>query len=79
MTDRFARVFAGKEKPLIAMAHVAALPGTPLYDASRGIAGIIDDLHRDVEILVEGGFDAILFCNENDRPYELQASLSSAA
>jgi membrane complex biogenesis BtpA family protein len=79
MTERFLRTFPGVSRPLIAMAHVAALPGTPLYDASRGIQGIIDDLQRDVDILVAGGFDAVLFCNENDRPYELHPGLASAA
>ncbi len=69
----------GDRKVLIAMAHVPALPGTPLYDASLGLQGIIDEVGRDVEILVEAGFDAVLFCNENDRPYELHAEPFSAA
>ena len=34
---------------------------------------------RDVEHLVGAGFDAILFCNEGDRPYQLQASLEGVA
>jgi hypothetical protein len=79
MSDRFSQIFPGPEKPLIAMAHLAALPGTPLYDAARGLQGIIDDLRRDVDLLVAGGFDAVLFCNENDRPYVLHAGLPSAA
>lgn len=79
MSDRFSQIFPGPEKPLIAMAHIAALPGTPLYDAARGIQGIIDDLRRDVDVLAAGGFDAVLFCNENDRPYVLHAALPSAA
>jgi membrane complex biogenesis BtpA family protein len=66
-------------KPLIAMAHVPALPGTPLYDADAGLPGAVAAVRRDVEVLVGAGFDAVLFCNENDRPYQLQAGLESAA
>lgn len=75
---RFRTIFPDVEKPLIAMAHVPALPGTPLYDGS-GMDTIIDHVHRDVELLVEAGFDAVMFCNENDRPYELDAGPESAA
>ena len=72
MSDRFRRIFPG-HRPVIAMAHVPALPGSPLYDASAGIQGAIDDVRRDLEILVDEGVDGVLFCNENDRPYLLQA------
>ena len=72
MSDRFRRIFPG-DRPVIAMAHVPALPGSPLYDASAGIQGAIDDVRRDLEILVDEGVDGVLFCNENDRPYLLQA------
>lgn len=79
MTSRFRSVFPNRNKPLIAMAHVSALPGTPLYDAAGGLTGVIEALRRDVDVLVEAGFDALLFCNENDRPYELHAGPESAA
>lgn len=75
---RFSTLFSAA-KPLIAMAHVPALPGTPLYDPGAGLRGAIDHVRRDVEILVDCGFDAVLFCNENDRPYELDAGPESAA
>jgi membrane complex biogenesis BtpA family protein len=61
------------------MVHVGALPGTPLYDRAAGMAGIIADVRRDLEVLVDVGFDAVMFCNENDRPYQLTAGLDSAA
>ena len=77
--SRFRSLFPRAERPLVAMAHLPALPGTPLYDAAAGRAGIVDAVRRDVAILVEAGFDAILFCNENDRPYQLRAELASAA
>ncbi|MCS5736230.1 BtpA/SgcQ family protein [Herbiconiux daphne] len=76
---RFATIFPGVDKPLIAMAHLPALPGTPLYDAAAGVQGMVDQVHSDVALLVEAGFDAVMFCNENDRPYELRGGPESAA
>ncbi|HWG74346.1 MAG TPA: BtpA/SgcQ family protein [Acidimicrobiales bacterium] len=77
--SRFRSIFPDVAKPLIAMAHVPALPGTPLYDAAGGMGAIVDHVRRDVELLVEADFDAVLFCNENDRPYQLRAGPESAA
>lgn len=75
----FRALFAGVRKPLIAMAHLPALPGTPLYDTAGGVSGIVSHVQRDLEVLVDVGFDAVMFCNENDRPYQLSAGLESAA
>ena len=58
-----------KKKAVIAMAHIGALPGAPLYDAEGGVVKLIDAVARDVEKLQAGGVDAIMFGNENDRPY----------
>ena len=77
--NRFRKIFPGASKSLIAMAHLPALPGTPLYDAAAGMDGVVASVRRDVEILVDAGFDAVMFCNENDRPYQLEAGLESAA
>jgi membrane complex biogenesis BtpA family protein len=63
----------GNEKPIIGMVHFPPLPGTPLYDQERGLPGIIERVHHDVEALQAGGIDAIMFCNENDRPYVQKA------
>jgi uncharacterized protein len=60
------------EKPLVAMCHLAALPGRPRYDASAGIRAVVKSLARDVKILQEAGVDGLLFCNENDIPYQLR-------
>jgi len=65
-------------KLVIGMAHIGALPGTPLHDASRGLDGLVEDVARDVEALQAGGVDAILFGNENDRPYRLAATMATA-
>ena len=36
-------------KPVIAMAHLPPLPGTPLYDGQRGVEGIVAAVGADVE------------------------------
>jgi uncharacterized protein len=76
--SRFRSIFPAVAKPLIAMAHVPALPGTPLHDGSS-ISSMIGTVREDVAILVDSGFDAVMFCNENDRPYQLHAGPESAA
>jgi membrane complex biogenesis BtpA family protein len=68
----FRELFAGR-KPVIAMAHLPGLPGSPLYDADRGVDGILELVRADVEILLAHDVDAIMFCNEGDRPYSLRA------
>jgi membrane complex biogenesis BtpA family protein len=62
----------GVEKPVIAMAHLPALPGTPRYDPEGNMGAIVDAVSRDIGYLLEGGVDGILFCNEDDRPYALR-------
>jgi membrane complex biogenesis BtpA family protein len=69
----------GVEKPIVAMAHLPPLPGTPLYEESGGPDAIVESVARDVEILTRAGVDGILFCNEGDRPYQLQASTEGVA
>ncbi len=68
-----------KEKPVIAMAHIPALPGTPRYDEARGVQHLVDWVRRDVELLEEGGVDAVMFCNEDDRPYVFEAGIEQIA
>jgi membrane complex biogenesis BtpA family protein len=69
----------GTKKSIIGMAHLPALPGTPLYDSAKGMQGIRDWVARDLEALQGGGIDAVMFCNENDRPYVLDADAASVA
>jgi membrane complex biogenesis BtpA family protein len=63
----------GKTKAVIAMAHIGALPGAPLYDPDGGVEKVIEHVARDIEQLQAGGVDAIMFGNENDRPYVFKA------
>jgi uncharacterized protein len=75
---RFEKTF-GTTKPIIAMAHLQALPGSPLYDRSAGIDGIIRAVMTDIEALQSGGVDAIMFGNEGDRPYVTRATPEALA
>ena len=61
-------------KPIIAMAHLPALPGTPNHDRIGGMEAVVDAVVRDVEALQAGGVDAIMFGNEGDRPYVTRAT-----
>lgn len=69
---RFRDLFAVR-KPIIAMVHVPPLPGTPLYDAGLGIDGMVERVRADLRILLDAGVDAVMFCNEGDRPYSFAA------
>lgn len=71
--------FGDKKKAVISMAHIGAMPGSPLYDADGGIDKLIEGVLSDIEKLQDGGVDAIMFGNENDRPYLLKASTESVA
>jgi membrane complex biogenesis BtpA family protein len=78
MTEKFGRVF-GAKKPVIAMVHFGALPGAPLYDAEIGVEGLIAGIRNDLRALQAAGFDAVMFGNENDRPYEFKVDAASVA
>lgn len=75
---RFQSVF-GVRKPVIGMVHLGALPGSPLYDAEAGLDGLVNGARADLAALQEAGFDAVMFGNENDRPYEFSVDAASTA
>ena len=68
-----------RKKAVIAMCHIGALPGSPLYDADGGMDKLVEGAVADIEHLQAGGVDAIMFGNENDRPYLLKATPESIA
>jgi uncharacterized protein len=78
MTNRFSKVF-GSAKPVIAMVHFGALPGSPLYDAAGGIDALYEGCRKDLKALQGAGVDAVMFGNENDRPYEFKVDTASTA
>jgi len=78
MAANFRNVF-GSTKPAIAMVHLGALPGSPLHDEKGGMEAIVAAARKDLAALEAAGFDAIMFGNENDRPYELQVDAASTA
>lgn len=76
MTDKFRRVF-GPGKPVIAMVHLAALPGAPLHGGD--LEAIVEGARADLRALQAAGVDAVMFGNENDRPYEFAVDTASTA
>ncbi len=76
--NNFRRVF-GSGKPVIAMVHLGALPGAPLFDSEAGLEGLVAGARADLLALQAAGFDAVMFGNENDRPYEFKVDTASTA
>ncbi len=75
MTVNFKRVF-GETKPVIGMVHLGAMPGTPLFDPELDLVAAA---RADLRALQDAGFDAVMFGNENDRPYEFDVDTASTA
>ncbi|WP_425039486.1 BtpA/SgcQ family protein [Primorskyibacter sp. S187A] len=75
MTKNFKAVF-GETKPVIGMVHIGALPGSPLFDPALDLVAAA---RADLLALQEAGFDAVMFGNENDRPYEFEVDTASTA
>jgi membrane complex biogenesis BtpA family protein len=75
MTETFNRVF-GTGKPVIGMVHIGALPGTPLFNPNLDLVAAA---RSDLLALQQAGFDAVMFGNENDRPYEFKVDTASTA
>ncbi len=59
----------GVSKPVIAMCHLAALPGDPFYDLEGGMEAVLERARSDMLALQNSGVDAILFSNESSLPY----------
>lgn len=78
MSGKFGKIFKTR-KPVIAMVHFGALPGAPLHDADAGLAGLLEGVRKDLKALQDAGVDAVMFGNENDRPYEFKVDAASTA
>ena len=66
-------------KPVIAMAHLPALPGSPRHERGSARSAIVERVREDLQHLFAAGVDAVMFCNEDDRPYQLHADPATVA
>lgn len=57
----------GRERALVGMVHVGALPGTPRSVDSVG--ELAERARGEARLLVESGFDAVIIENMHDTPY----------
>lgn len=56
-------------KPVIAMLHLAALPGDPGFDSAAGIRAVVERAKQELAALQEGGVDGVMVSNEFSLPY----------
>lgn len=68
MSNWLTDVFANP-KPIIAMLHLAPLPGDTMYDELAGMGSIVARARRELSALQDGGVDGILISNEFSLPY----------
>jgi len=68
-----------EKKTIIGMVHFPPLPGAPLYKEKCDMKCILEKITSDLNALQNGSIDAVMFCNENDRPYSLNADFSTVA
>ncbi|WP_312502430.1 BtpA/SgcQ family protein [Lacrimispora sp.] len=66
-------------KPIIAMLHLDALPGDPMYSPDNDMKTTVAHARADLKALQEGGVDGILFSNEFSLPYERNMSFVTPA
>lgn len=67
------------KKPIIAMLHLDALPGDPLFSKKDGMKSVVEHARKDLKALQDGGVDGILFSNEFSLPYERNMSFVTPA
>ena len=60
----------GTKKPIIAMLHLDALPGDPMYRHDSDMDTVIEHARADLHALQDGGVDGIIFSNEFSLPYQ---------
>ncbi len=66
-------------KPIIAMLHLRALPGDPLFEEGTTIDQVAAQARTEALALQEGGVDGILVANEFSLPYEKNVSMVAIA
>ena len=74
--SKLLKKYFGVSKPVIVMVHFPPLPGSPLYDG-KSSEDPVEWVRHDLLVLQEEGVDAVMFGNEADRPYKIQADVAS--
>ena len=69
MNDMF-----GVQKPIIALLHLRAMPGDPLYGPGDSMDSVLATAREELHLLQDGGVDGILIANEFSLPYEKKVS-----
>lgn len=64
----------GVKKPIIALLHLRALPGDPLYGKDGNLEDVVNTARQELRDLQNGGVDGILIANEFSFPYENNVS-----
>jgi hypothetical protein len=59
----------GVKKPIIAMLHLDALPGDPLFKSGDDMDMVVEHARADLHALQDGGVDGIIVSNEFSLPY----------
>lgn len=67
------------KQPVIALLHLRALPGDPLFDKEGGLQNVIDIARRELHAIQDGGVDGILFANEFSLPYQRKVDYVTVA
>lgn len=67
------------KKPIIAMLHLDALPGDPMFGPDGDMKKVAAHARKDLRALLSGGVDGVLFSNEFSLPYERHMSFVTPA
>ena len=62
------------KKPIIALLHLRAMPGDPLFGPGDSMDSVIETAAEELHALQDGGVDGILIANEFSLPYETKVS-----
>ena len=69
----------GVKKPIIAMLHLDALPGDPLFRHGDDMDVVVEHARADLHALQDGGVDGIIFSNEFSLPYQRKMDMVTPA
>jgi hypothetical protein len=81
---RSAQTLFGRDRALIGMVHLGALPGTPR--SADPVGALVERAISEARLLADAGFDAVMLENMHDTPYllrdvgpEIVAAMTAAA